>query len=342
MTTGKRIPYLDLLKFLAIFLVLLGHSTEQTSADEFWDHPVWSFIYSFHMPLFMFLCGFFFLSSLKRPFLVMLRKKFIQLGIPSIMAFLIQYVIMLLMGRHAIADLCERSFMGFMNAVWFLKCVFFCYVIMYPVCKLLKNDILSSAIAVLVISLVPGADIVNLNFMLPFFCLGIIIANHKEQIQRHRLAWTIISCALFLILLPLWSGRLTVYMVPTHILTFHPISLDFINLEITLFRLLIGMSGTLACYLLIQPVYGLIEHKRICPILLEIGGATLGIYFLQTFLLEILVNCLHVYIPIPWSYPAVFVLAVLELILCFLVVKLIRKNALLGLLLLGEQKPSHP
>ena len=56
---GKRIEYLDFLKFFAIFSVLLGHSTEQISADLFWDHPLWESIYSYHMPLFMFLCGFF-------------------------------------------------------------------------------------------------------------------------------------------------------------------------------------------------------------------------------------------------------------------------------------------
>lgn len=336
MAKSKRIPHLDLLKFLAIFLVLLGHATEQTSADLFWDHPVWSFIYSFHMPLFMFLCGYFFLSSLSKPFLVMLKKKFIQLGIPSITAFLIQYLIMLLTNQNAIADLCERSFMGFMNAVWFLKCVLLCYVIMYPMCKLVKNDMLASLIAVILILLLPGADIVNLNFMLPFFCLGIIIAKRQEQIQKHRWVWTAIFCALFFILLPFWSGRLTVYMVPTRLLTFSPISLDFANLQVTLLRLLIGLSGTMACYFLIQPVYVLVERTRICPTLLKIGGATLGIYFLQTFLLEILIHCLHIYIPIPWSYPAVFLLAILELVLCFLLVRLIRKNTLLKLLLLGE------
>ena len=88
---GKRIEYLDFLKFFAIFSVLLGHSTEQISADLFWDHPLWEFIYSYHMPLFMFLCGFFFRSSLKKPFAEMAADKFCQLGVPSLTAFAIDW-----------------------------------------------------------------------------------------------------------------------------------------------------------------------------------------------------------------------------------------------------------
>ena len=64
----QRLEHMDLLKAFAIFSVLLGHSTEQLSAGLFWDHPVWEFIYSYHMPLFMFVCGFFFQSSLKRSY----------------------------------------------------------------------------------------------------------------------------------------------------------------------------------------------------------------------------------------------------------------------------------
>ena len=59
-----RIPYLDFLKFFAIASVLLWHSVEQTTGNDFWDNPIWSFIYTYHMPLFMLLCGYFFGSSL--------------------------------------------------------------------------------------------------------------------------------------------------------------------------------------------------------------------------------------------------------------------------------------
>ena len=73
--TPKRIPYLDFLKFFAIASVLLGHSVEQTTGNDFWDNPTWSFIYTYHMPLFMLLCGYFFGSSLKLSFVELIKKK---------------------------------------------------------------------------------------------------------------------------------------------------------------------------------------------------------------------------------------------------------------------------
>ena len=70
---------------------------------------------------------------------------------------------------------------------------------------------------------------------------------------------------------------------------------------------------------------------------LRIGGATLGIYFLQTFLLEILVNSLHLYVPVPHSYWVAPILAVAELVLCYNLVRLLRKTRILRLLILGEK-----
>ena len=50
---GKRVPYWDLLKGLLIFLVVLGHTG--TALGDRWL----SVIYAFHMPLFVFVSGYF-------------------------------------------------------------------------------------------------------------------------------------------------------------------------------------------------------------------------------------------------------------------------------------------
>ena len=332
---GKRIEYIDFLKFFAIFCVLLGHSTEQVSADIFWDHPIWSFIYTYHMPLFIFLSGFFFRSALRKDFPTVLKDKAIQLLVPSVTAFLIGVVIMLISRTNAIADLCEMSFNGFMNSVWFLKCLFFCIIIMYPLCKLCRKDWIAAAVATVGIILVPGAKIVNLNFMLPMFALGMLIGNRVEKLESHWKLRTILSAVAFLALLPFWSGRLTVYMVPTE--TFKDGAIDLQNLGTTLYRLAIGVAGTLLFFFLSKPVYGFIRRFSWADTLCRIGGATLGIYVLQTFTLEIFIHCLHIYIPLPWSCLAAPIIAVAELVLCYCMVCLIRRSRILSLLLLGQK-----
>lgn len=335
---GKRIEYLDLLKFFAIFCVLLGHSTEQISADLFWDHPIWSFIYSYHMPLFIFLSGFFFKSSLRKPYLKVLGDKAVQLLVPSVTAFAIGVVLMLAMGTKAIADLCELSFSGFMNSVWFLKCLFMCIAVMYPLCKLFRKDWVAAMVATVAVIFIPGLDIVNFNFMLPMFALGMLCGGNMECLEKHWKMLTLVSIAVFAALLPFWSGRMTVYMVPTRVIADG--ALDLHNLGITVYRLAIGMAGTLTFFFLSRPVYGAVKDRRWCPALCRIGGATLGIYVLQTFFLEILINRLHVFIPLPWSCLAAPVIAVSELALCYGLVLLLRRSRTASLLLLGQRPAS--
>lgn len=86
-STVKRLAYIDSLKGFAMFLVVMGHVIAWQFADHeqvihggpkqpaFW----WHFIYSFHMPLFMFLSGFLFprvFSSMKEIALFMYRKAY--------------------------------------------------------------------------------------------------------------------------------------------------------------------------------------------------------------------------------------------------------------------------
>lgn len=333
---GKRIEYLDFLKWFAIFSVLLGHSTEQLSADLFWDHPLWTFIYSYHMPLFMFLCGYLFPSSLKRSYSKMAAVKVRQLGIPSLTAFAIACVIMWSMRTRAIADLCEFSFAGFMNCVWFLKCLLFCYLIMYPVCKVFHDDRIAAIVASALVIIIPGTHWVNLNFMLPMFCAGMVCRGHSDWVDRNRPALFAVSAAAFLALLIPWSGRLTVYMVPTKVIDTATLAFDWKNLGITVYRIALGISGSLFFFLSGKWVYSFIKRWKWSGTLCKIGTETLGIYFLQTFLLEILVNSLHIFIPLPWSLVAAPVLAVIELIVCHNLVILLKKWKMTRLLILGE------
>ena len=46
-----RLPFFDLLKGMAIFLVVFGHCA-QALVSNYRENPVWLAIYMFHMPLF--------------------------------------------------------------------------------------------------------------------------------------------------------------------------------------------------------------------------------------------------------------------------------------------------
>lgn len=55
---AQRDAYFDNVKFLLIVLVVLGHAIEPLTGDPFLK-ALYALIYSFHMPLFVFICGYF-------------------------------------------------------------------------------------------------------------------------------------------------------------------------------------------------------------------------------------------------------------------------------------------
>lgn len=332
-----RIPYLDYLKFFAIASVLLGHSVEQTTGNDFWDNPIWSFIYTYHMPLFMLLCGYFFGSSLKLSFGELVKKKFIQLIIPSVSAFIIMYAFVTLTGFNPCPELMDFSVLGFFNAVWFLKCVFFCYLIGYIFIKLLHSLWAAALISVLLFNLLPFGEIDNINFMLPMFWLGYVCQREQDVINRHRKPLLIGCLIAFAAMLPFWSGRLTVYMVPIHPVDWTSGTIDFANLNITIYRMVIGMVGSMVFFLSAPWIYGKIEHWRITPTLNNLGKSTLGLYWVQTFLLECTLHAFGLYVSTAESFIAGPLIAIIELALCYQVVLLLKKNRYTRLLLLGEK-----
>ena len=335
----KRIPYLDFLKFFAIVSVLLGHSVEQTTGNDFWDNPIWAFIYTYHMPLFMLLCGYFFGSSLKLSFTELVKKKFSQLIVPSVSAWLLMYLFVHTTGYNPCPELMDFSWFGFMNAVWFLKCVFFCYLIGWLFMKMLANVWLSVLTSTLLVHLSPVFNTDNINFMLPMFWLGYLCHLYQPWIDQHRKALSIGSLIMFAALLPCWSGRLTVYMVPIQFIDWTPLQIDEQNLLISLYRMLIGMTGSMVFFLLSPWIYNRIKHLPISPIIERIGKCTLGIYWVQTFLLECTWHGIGLYVNTANSFWIGPLIALFELVICYQVVLLFKKNKYTRYLFLGETSP---
>ena len=58
--------YLDAVKAIAIILTVLGHCIQWILGDTFGEDRLELFIYSFHMPLFMIISGYFFQSALRQ------------------------------------------------------------------------------------------------------------------------------------------------------------------------------------------------------------------------------------------------------------------------------------
>src|SRR6478735_3308217 len=83
---------LDALKGFAILLVVLGHSTQTYAANGNFDNNfLFRIIYSFHMPLFMFLSGAVAAYSLRPMNWDFIKRKFYMLVIPFVAWYLVGY-----------------------------------------------------------------------------------------------------------------------------------------------------------------------------------------------------------------------------------------------------------
>lgn len=96
----KRDRTIDIIKGVAIFLMLWGHCIQCGYLDlyDFYENPVFKAIYSFHMPLFMLVSGYLlYVSSLKyNDFRICLKKKIYTLAkaivLGAILCFVFGYV----------------------------------------------------------------------------------------------------------------------------------------------------------------------------------------------------------------------------------------------------------
>ena len=88
----QRIIYLDNVKAFAIMLVMLGHALQYTIHDYTQCNTL-NLIYTFHMPLFMMVSGYFFKSSLNLSFGQFLKKKSIAMLLPAVTWSLVKFTL---------------------------------------------------------------------------------------------------------------------------------------------------------------------------------------------------------------------------------------------------------
>lgn len=174
---------MDNIRFLLIFLVILGHFIELFQGE--FSLALYKIIYSFHMPAFLFLTGFF---ARFKP-----RKILLSLVCPYIL-FQTLYLVfdaIMLQGK----DSFTLNFTTPYWILWYLLTVI-CYYLLIPLIdsenKLSRRLILGLAIA---ISLLAGFDttigyygsLSRTYTFLPFFLAGFYLSKTKKMPQKNHL-----------------------------------------------------------------------------------------------------------------------------------------------------------
>lgn len=134
MQKHNRDLYWDVAKGIAIILVLVGHSIQCIRQDCF-DDKLYQFIYSFHMPLFMFISGWFFYYSMRKYELVeLVDKKIRSICIPLFVFGVILFPIFF--DFNASIGTIIKNYILSIGILWFLVQVLYCMVAMTLVCRI--------------------------------------------------------------------------------------------------------------------------------------------------------------------------------------------------------------
>jgi fucose 4-O-acetylase-like acetyltransferase len=335
-----RLVSLDLLKLLAIYLVLWGHCVQQFLTAPAVDNCVYSTIYSFHMSLFMVLSGYFSGSSLSVDFHEFVRKRGLRLLLPvlswSVLVF-VMYTLcdalfpVLSLGKGDLSANLRASFECF----WFLKSLFVCYALAWFGKRLNLAVCYWVLLTIAVSQLFP---LWNVKIMYPCFLVGMLLSESSHYVRKYGNGIMVVSGCLYLFLMLFWSGD---FLRPADLfgaLRNGDVQSVFYQLYVRLYRIATGLSGSVALFVLFDKLFVSGERGAVAG-LARWGRYTLEVYMLQTVVLEILMARFLCFDSLPvalfgFLLAPILSLAVLAVLFC--VIRVIYRSRFLSLVLFAN------
>ena len=325
-----RIAYLDAVKLVTMYLVILGHVTQMMVQGWTVGEHLWKTIYSFHMPLFMMVSGFFVSQKmLKLPFVDMLKTKAMQLLLPAVTCTVVCCIYLYLV----------RDTVNYRDEIignsWFLKTLFVYYVFIWLLKRTKLNDWKLCALSCIFLFLIPKGSSLQVNLLWPYFWAGYFLKKH-QVLDKIVGKWQVVL-GFFLV-------YITAYTLQWHWDIPNIITINFDNLclqwHLILFRYIVAFCGCMFVVSLIAWIYTRIQESHWLRTASNFGKYTLGIYVLQTVLVcNIFPDTLAWYVESRWLLDLIVAptLALLFLLLCLLLIHLMSKNKTLDLLFFGGQ-----
>ena len=333
MEKTERIQWIDALKFFAILLVVWGHVLPrlQPTPIELKYVGVTGWIYSFHMPLFMTLSGFVSQRIVRGEGSVI--RKFKQLIVPCIILAIICFAI------------------GFNENFWYLKSLFICYVIAlyFFRCKIKHKWIILIVGCVVLFPLIcriPYFGSYKIDFMLPYFFLGVILSCKKEYLYKHLHLITLLTGLFFFVCSIVWSPEYVWYnSTPNWIdykvaITYEGSVINTYSLWTYTFRFITGAVASTFFVGLFMIVYSYnMGPHAFREKLAYCGGYSLHVYILQAFIVRWALERLDYILPIHSIilYPlATLVISFLIVVLSIKMSKVLEYNRYLNRFLFGK------
>lgn len=293
-----RIWQLDLLKALAIFFVIWGHSVQQLSDYDYRTNPCYLFIYSFHMPLFMTISGFFASKICSCKFQEMVKHRSRQLLLPVLAWSLIIFGTEYIMYRIGVAPSYEPLITSRLiggGSLWFLKSAFICTVLLW-----LANSFTNKTLGFIITLLFSQLIFYYLIMvMYPCFLIGFFLNKNLNWIVEKKKPIIVICGTLFIvgavyisffntsINTEMWNLNLGIknILFSGKLPNSEELSTLINYIGYRYFRMIIGMLASITLICIMFSINSIPMSKSFDHIY-YIGQNTLSIYVIQTVVLE--------------------------------------------------------
>ncbi|MBQ6786901.1 MAG: acyltransferase [Lachnospiraceae bacterium] len=302
----------DVLRGFAIFLVVFGHCIQEGNGIEFrtntmyFSDKVYQFIYSFHMPLFMMISGYFAWDSMERvngtgEKWKLLGKRCAVLVMPILGWTCFEHIcIWLEQGRAYVAFWSIPLFIKYfslrlLSNVWFLWAVFWCFLIVFFMHFYFKDSRILYMIGFLLLFVIPdGLGLGAYKYMMPYFIAAFYYRGWQKQERdsvrkylkypqwlNNSSDWTWIGLfgILFIGLFLLFNENSFIYLSGYKLIGKNVVR----QLGIDFYRTIIGFVGAVFFILLFRKLLRSVPNYRF-PIFSALGKNSLGIYMISGYL----------------------------------------------------------
>lgn len=280
----QRNVCIDMTRGLAIILVVLGHSLQHTLQD-YDENIIFRVIYSFHMPLFMFISGFVNYGGKKNCSWMKRRTK--SLLIPFVVWIFIPFILTQNFNMQEIYLRIIEIVKSPDSSNWFIYILFLncCVLYLEEIIRIkleIKRDWVLFGVFYFVLFVLAylfkgwfGFGGLFDNYI--FFVAGYLFAEYKEIIPYKKWYVKALGCLVFIAVVPFWRR------------VGNPVYIDFlidygvpsiIQLAVKyLFRYLVAFGGITVSFLFVF----FIKADMIKKILVFFGRNTLEIYLLHRY-----------------------------------------------------------
>lgn len=277
-TANERLIYPDILKGILIVLVVAGHVIGlhyKTNMEDYWNNPIITFIYSFHMPLFLAISGFFMGFGRQLSFIDFLKKKSKRLLYPIITIAIACVCLDLLFGCVTPNGMSSiKRLYSYFTLYWFLDCLFIMMVVVSLTesvggAKIRILVLLLIIVSILLYDYLPRYIFKDLQVVrqLPIFYAACYLGRNSSFINcilKHKYSIFFVATAFWMIIVVVSGLNLLKYSC--------------------LMRVLIGLCSSVSAALFIYFMRDLLPQK-LCNWL---GRNSFGIYILHVPVFKLL------------------------------------------------------